>query len=212
MISHILASMRWRYAVKKFNPKKKLARISLDSLLEVTRLSPSSFGLQPYKILVVENKKLRKQIYEKACDQIKVVEAPYFLVFCTYRKFTPAWVDSFVDLLSKERKLSKEKTDKLRKARREFIKETSPEDLDIWAGHQAFLALGVLLTSAAISKIDACPMGGFKPKELDKVLNLQKYNLRSKVLCTLGYRSPEDRAAKQKKVRWPASMVIMKIK
>lgn len=204
--------MRWRYAVKKFDTKKKLARIDLDELLEATRLSPSSFGLQPYKIIVVENKKLRKKLYKEACDQIKVVEAPYLLVFCTYRTYTQAWVDSFVDLFSRERKLSAEQTAKLRKARRAFIKETSNTDLDIWASNQAFLALGVILTSAAMVRIDACPMGGFKPKELDRVLNLKKYNLRSKVLCTLGYRSAEDKTAKQKKVRWPNSKVIIRIK
>lgn len=212
MLTKLLDSMRWRYAVKKFDTKKKLARAYVDDLLEATRLSPSSFGLQPYKILVVENKKLRRKIYEEACDQSKVVEAPYFLVFCTYQKFTLAWVDSFINLYLKERKLSPEKSAKFRKERRDFIKETSQADLDAWAGNQAFIALGVLLTSAAVSRIDACPMGGFKPKELDRILNLKKYNLRSRVLCTLGYRSDEDRTIKLKKVRWPSSKVIMKIK
>lgn len=209
----IIEAMNWRYAVKRFNPKKKLVASDLEMLLEIVRLSPSSLGLLPYKVVVIaNNKKLRQKIYDKAADQPKVLEAPCLLVFCTYRKFTKAFVDSFIDLFAKERKLSQERVANLRKARRAFITETSAKDLDEWAGDQAFVGLGVLIAAAAVARIDAGPMGGFKPEVLDTVLNFKKYNLRSRVMCALGYRSDDDPESKQKKVRWPKSQFIMNIK
>jgi len=209
----IVEAMNWRYAVKRFDPKKKLATSDLEMLLETVRLSPSSLGLMPYKVLVIaNNKKLRQAIYDKAADQPKVLEAPCLLVFCTYRKFTKAFVDSYIDLFAKERKLSQERVANLRKARRAFITDSSATELDEWAGDQAFVGLGVLIAAAASAHIDAGPMGGFKPEILDKVLNLKKYNLRSRVMCALGYRSATDSESKQPKVRWPKSTFIVNIK
>lgn len=212
MLARFLSALRWRYAVKIFDPGKKLAAKDLNALLEAARLSPSSLGLQPFKIVVVENKAARQLVFEKACDQPKVVEAPYFLVFCTYQKYDRAFVDRFIDRFAAARHMSEEKVAKLRKARRAFITKSPFKELDEWAGQQAFLALGTLLSAAALSRIDACPMGGFKPAELDKVLNLQKYNLRSRVLCTLGYRASTDKEAKQAKVRRPLDELVVRIK
>ncbi len=209
----IISAMNWRYAVKRFNTKKKLTSTDLEALLEIARLSPSSLGLMPYKIVVIaNNKKLRQKIYDTACDQPKITEAPYLLVFCTYRKLTTAFADSFIDLFAKERKLSNEQVANLRKARRAFITETSHKELDEWAGDQAFIDLGVLIASAALLRIDAAPIGGFKSEVLDKVLNLKKYNLRSRVVCALGYRSDQDTEAKEKKVRFSKSDFVIKLK
>ena len=208
----IIQALHWRYAVKIFNPKKKLAAADLNALLEAARLSPSSLGLLPYKIVVVENSAARKLIFEQASNQSKITEASHLLVFCTYRSYTRSFIDAFVDMFSKERHLSPEQTANLRKARRAFVKETSPKDLDEWAGDQAFIGLGILLASAAMVGIDAGPMGGFKPEVLDEILNLRRYNLRSRVLCALGYRSAEDAEAKAKKVRWPFKDFVIKIK
>mgnify|MGYP001313661080 CR=1 FL=1 len=210
-LPEIISAMNWRYAVKRFN-SKKLTSIEVEALLEAVRLSPSSLGLLPYKIVVVENKAARKLIFAKAADQPKVLEASHLLVFCTYKKLTKAFVDSFIDLFAKERKLSMERVAKLRKSRRAFITETSAKELDEWAGDQAFIGLGVLVASAAIARIDAGPMGGFKPHVLDQILNLKKYNLRSRVMCAIGYRSSEDKEATQKKVRRPKSDFVLRIK
>lgn len=211
-LNDVIKAMKWRYAVKYFNKKKKLTNHELELLLEAARLSPSSLGLLPYKIVVVENKTARKLIYDKASDQPKVLEASHLLVFCTYRKLSRSFVDSFIDLFAKERKMSMEQVANLRKSRRSFITETSAKELDEWAGDQAFVGLGVLLTAAAMARIDTGPMGGFKPEIVDKILNLKKYNLRSRVMCALGTRSLEDTEARQKKVRWPKSDFIIKIK
>lgn len=212
MLARFLSALRWRYAVKEFDAKKKVAAGDLASLLEAARLSPSSLGLQPFKIVVIENKAARQLILEKACDQPKVVAAPYLLVFCTYQKYDRAFVDRFIDRFAAARHLSEEKVVNLRKARRSFITKTPFKELDEWAGQQAFLALGTLLSAAAFSRIDACPMGGFKPAELDKVLNLKRHNLRSRVLCTVGYRSASDKEAKQAKVRRPSDELIVRIR
>lgn len=211
-LNDVIKAMKWRYAVKYFNKKRKLTNHELELLLEATRLSPSSLGLLPYKIVVVENKTARKLIYDKASDQPKVIEASHLLVFCTYRKLSRSFVDSFIDLFAKERKMSMEQVANLRKSRRSFITETPAKELDEWAGDQAFVGLGVLLTAAAMARIDAGPMGGFKPEVVDKILNLKKYNLRSRVMCALGTRSLEDTEARQKKVRWSKSDFIIKIK
>lgn len=209
----IIAAMNWRYAVKRFNPKRKLTATDLEALLEITRLSPSSLGLMPYKIVVIaNNKKIRQKMYDTACNQPKIIEAPYLLVFCTFRKFTTAFVDSFIDLFAKERKLSNEQVANLRKARRAFITKTNHKELDEWAGDQAFIGLGVLIASASLLRIDAAPIGGFKSEVLDKILNLKKYNLRSRVVCALGYRSDKDLEAKEKKVRLAKSKFITRLK
>ncbi len=211
-LKEILKAFNWRYAVKIFDTKKKLAKTDLNTLLEIVRLSPSSLGLQPYKIIIVENKKLRQKIFAKASSQRKILEAPYLLVFCTYRSYSRAFVDSFIDRFIHARKLKPEQAKRLRTARQQYITETSFKELDEWAGNQTFIALGVLLSAAAMARIDAGPMGGFKPKVLDEVLNLKKYNLHSRVLCALGYRSATDPEAKAIKVRRALSELVIKLK
>ncbi len=208
----ILTAFQWRYAVKIFDTKKKLHKADIETLLEIIRLSPSSLGLQPYKIVIVENKKLRQQIFNIASHQRKIIEAPYLLVFCTYKKYSRTFVDSFINRFVKERKLTLQQAKNLRTARQEYISKTSFRELDEWAGNQAFIALGVLLSAAAIAHIDAGPMGGFEPKKLDKILNLKKYNLHSRVLCALGHRSFKDPEAKAIKVRRPLSELVIKLK
>ncbi len=213
MLSDILKAFRWRYATKMFNPKKRLAERDLSRLLEIVRLSPSSLGLQPYKILVISSKKVRQQIVDSgACTQRKVLEAPYLLVFCTPTRFPRTFIDSFIDRFRDERKMSEAEVAKLRAARRTYAATTDIAKLEQWADEQVFITLGVLISAAALARIDAGPMGGFKADLLDEVLKLKKLHLRSRVLCSLGYRDPTDPEAQQKKVRRSAEELFIHIK
>ncbi len=213
MLSDILKAFQWRYATKLFNPRKRLAASDLKRLLEIVRLSPSSLGLQPYKILVISNKKIRQRIVDSgACTQRKVLEAPYLLAFCTPTSFPRSFIDSFITRFRDERKMTEADVAKLRAARRKYAATTDFAQLEQWADEQAFIALGVLLSAAAMARIDAGPMGGFKVDILDSVLGLSKKKLRSRVLCSLGYRDSSDPEAKAKKVRRSFSELFTEIK
>lgn len=211
-LDRFLKAMHWRYAVKKFAAGKKVPAAELNKLLEAARLSPSSLGLQPYQIVMIENKQARALLYPAACDQRKVVDAPHLLAICSYRKFTKDFADRYVDLVVKGGFISPEAAKALRASRRDFVKKTPAADIEAWAANQAFIGLGVLLSAAASAGIDACPMGGFKPELFDKVLNLQKYNLRSRVLVTLGQRSPDDELAHSPKIRRAFKDFLVRIK
>ncbi len=197
----ITEDLNWRYAAKKFGPNKKVPKKDLSELLEALRLSPSSYGLQPWKFLVITDKNLREKLRPHAHDQAQVTDASHLIVLCSITDINENYVRKYIESMAKTRKITVESL----KGREDSIiaamKRKTQDIREDWAQHQVFIALGMLLAACAQKRIDACPMEGFEREKFDEILGLKKKNLKSVVLCTVGYRGNDD-YAKKKKVRF----------
>ncbi len=207
----IIKKLSWRYAVQKFDPTKKVSDKDFDVLIEALRLSPSSFGLQPWKFVVVKDPAIRQKLHEAAYNQSKVIDASHFIVLCSMENITPELADRYVESVAKARNVSMESLAALLKSRRGFIEGSTKEELSTWASNQVFIALGVLLTTAAAMNIDAGPMGGFDDEKFDEILGLKELGLKSRVACAIGYRAADDHAANHPKARFDKPEVVIEI-
>lgn len=197
----IIDNLNWRYATKKFDSSKKVSQENLDILQEVLRLTPSSYGLQPYKFLFIENKEIREKLKEKSWGQPQVTDASHLLVLCSYIDMKEEHIDAHVVNTANTRGMDVEAL----KGYSDFMKNTigqlDVEKKQIWNSKQAYIALGQLLHACAELKIDATPMEGFDPAGYDEVLGLKEKNLHASLVCPIGYRSEEDANQHFKKVR-----------
>ena len=205
----ILKTLNWRYATKKFDSSKKISAEDWQALEQSLVLAPSSFGQQPWKFFVIRNSSLRQQLQQQAWDQSQVTDASHLVVLAIKQGIDNDDVDRYLDRVMEVRQTPKEKLAGMEKAIKGFL-ENSPFPLEPndWSTRQVYLALGFLVYSAALLKIDACPMEGFKPAECDKLLGLSDRGYASRVLCALGYRSPEDKLADMAKVRYATDEVV----
>jgi nitroreductase len=207
----LIDQLRWRYAVKKFDPGQKLDNRQLDTILESLRLSASSFGLQPYRIVVVEDPGLRKSLVEHSMNQDKVLHASHLLVFAIKQEITDRDIEDYIDLIAATRNTDRDSLGGMENILKQFIRRKSPEDYRNWATRQAYIALGNLLTVCAAMEVDACPMEGFIPAEYDRVLTLDSYGLTSKVIAVLGFRAQDDTTADLNKVRMSMDDFIVRM-
>lgn len=196
----IIQALTWREATKKFDTEKKLTREQLDMLIEAARLAPSSFGLQPWKLVVVSDPEVRAKLRAASWDQPQITEASQLFVF-TAQMPTPELVDAFVANISATRGTPLESLAELSQMIKDSIEGKNEDERLEWAKKQAYLALGVTLTSAAVLGIDSCPMEGFDPAKYDEILNLSKQGLHTAVIMTVGFRTAEEAAIDSKKVR-----------
>ncbi len=210
-MSDILQALNWRYAVKTYDPSKKLDEKDFDELLETIRLAPSSFGLQPWKFIVVENKETRNKIKENAWNQNQVTDASHLIVFCAKTDVTEDYIKEYIKDTANIRNISVETLKGYEDMMLGFRKGHTKESISEWTKRQTYIPLGMLLQAAAIKRIDATPMEGFSSQEVDKILGLKEKGLTSVALCALGYRSKEDKTMHYKKVRHSHSKVIDKI-
>ena len=201
--------LNWRYATKKFDPTKKVGEKDLNQLIESLRLSPSSLGLQPWKFIIVTNKTLRQKIRFSAWNQSQVTNASHLIVLCARKEIDAKYIDSYVALMKKERKMSAIKAFGYATYLKTYVGRKKPEEQKVWASKQVYIALGFLLSAAALLHIDSCPMEGFDPKKCDKILGLEETDYTSVLLCPVGYRAKDDKYAKEKKVRWKKKQVIV---
>ena len=197
----ILSKLNERYATKIFDPSKKVSESDMEKLLEAIRLSASSFGLQYYKVLVVKDPGIREQLRNAAWGQSQITDASALLVFAVKSDMDATSIDEFIDLVSETRNVPKTALAEYSNMMKGSIAGMTQEQIDTWNSKQAYIALGFGLVSAAILDIDACPMEGFNPVEFDKILNLNKQGLNSKVIMAVGYRSEDDKYQYLTKVR-----------
>lgn len=204
MNSPFLSALNWRYATKRMNGQKIPSEI-IGRITEAARLAPSSYGLQPYSLLVVENPELRDRVYKLAANQPQLTEASHLLVFAVWDQFGDQDVDSFMELIARERSMPLSDLGGYAETIKGTLKALGDAEAKRqWASRQAYIALGTVLAAAAMERVDATPMEGFDPQALDQVLGLRDMNLRSVVITTLGYRDTEnDGLASLPKVRWP---------
>jgi nitroreductase len=200
-MSNFIKNANWRYATKKFDATKKISKQDLETLKEAIRLSASSFGLQPYKVLIIENPELRAKLQPAAWGQSQIVDASHLIVFANITNFGETEIDLSIANLTETRGLP---ADSL-KGYGDFMKSkivTLPEDVrNTWASKQTYLALGNLLNAASELKIDVTPMEGFEPTQVNEILGLGKLGLNATLLATIGYRHEEDATQHYAKVR-----------
>lgn len=207
----LLEQMHWRYAVKAFDPAQKLSAAQFDALLESLRFSASSFGLQPWKFVVVNSPALRAKVREHSWGQSQVTDASQLIVLCAQRELTAADIDRWSATLTKTRGGDPAIHEGYRKMMHGWHKHQTPEQLRQWMARQVYLALGTLLTAAAALGIDACPMEGFDPVKVGEVLGLDKLGLEAVVMCPVGFRSASDKYAGVAKVRYGKDEVIVRM-
>jgi nitroreductase/dihydropteridine reductase len=203
-------SLRWRYATKKFDPAKKLSDAEMADLLESARLSASSFGLQPYKIVLVADPAVRAKVREHAWNQSQVTDASHLVAFCPMKTIDADYVKKYVDIIAATRGIPAESLTGFHDMMVGSIAARTPEQLAAWLRCQAYIAVGFLLSAAAAGGIDACPMEGFDPAHVDVDLGLLDENVTSAVLVALGHRADDDASASYAKVRFPKEELFLR--
>lgn len=196
-----LDHQNWRYATKKFDATKKISNEDLNILKEAIRLSSSSYGLQPYKVIIVENPELRAKIRPSAWGQSQIVEASHLIIFANEINFGTVGIDNYFKNTSETRQIPLESMKGYQDLVIKNITSLPEEMRNIWTAKQTYLALGNLLNAAAELKIDATPMEGFVPAEVNEILGLDKLGLNATLIATIGYRHEEDATQHNKKVR-----------
>jgi nitroreductase len=196
-----IENQNWRYATKKFDPTKKISADDLNTLKEAIRLSSSSYGLQPYQIIIVENPELRARIQPASWGQSQVVDASHLIVFANETAVSEEKIEHYLDLICQKRNLPPGSMKGYGDYMKSVLLKLSPEEFKIWTSKQTYLALGNLLNAAAELKIDTTPMEGFVPEQVNEILGLDKLGLNASLLATIGYRHQEDSNQFNAKVR-----------
>ena len=198
---NIIESLNWRYACKRMTGAK-VPQEKVDTILEAMRLSASSMGLQPYTILVISNENLKQELFEKGIKQPQIKEASHVVIFAAWAKITEAQISEYINHVAEERGVDPETLADFKNNIVNLVKSRPDEVNFNWAARQAYIALGTGLVAAAAEEVDATPMEGFNPADVDAVLGLAEMNLRTVVAMPLGYRDEaNDFLAKVKKVR-----------
>ncbi|MBF2707846.1 NAD(P)H-dependent oxidoreductase [Flavobacterium soyangense] len=200
-MNHFLETQNWRYATKKFDASKKISTEDLNTLKEAIRLSSSSYGLQPYKVIIVENPELRAQIQPAAWGQSQITDASHLLVFANQTSIGDTDIDTLIQNMSATRGIDKETLSGYQDFMKSNVNGLSEEAKAIWNSKQTYLALANLLNAAAELKIDVTPMEGFVPAKVNEILGLEALGLNASLLATVGYRHEEDATQYYKKVR-----------
>lgn len=196
-----LEALNWRYATKKFDPSRHLTETELANLLEAVRLSPSSYGLQPYRILVVTDPELRKQIQAASWNQSQVTEASHLLIFAHRTDFGPELIDSYLDEVAETRGTGRDALTGYSDFMKSKLLGLPADQKASWTARQAYIALGTLLSAAAEFQIDVCPMEGFEPARVNQILGLDAQHLSAVLMAPIGFRSAEDPTQNNQKVR-----------
>lgn len=200
-MSTFLENQNWRYATKKFDATKKVSSEDLNFLKEAIRLSASSYGLQPYKVILVETTDLRAKLQPAAWGQSQIVDASHLIVFANITNFGDKEIDEAIQNLTITRGLPADALKGYGDFMKSKISTLPVEKRNIWTSKQTYLALGNLLNAAAELKIDVTPMEGFEPEQINEILGLEALHLNAAVIATVGYRHEADDTQHYVKVR-----------
>ena len=207
----LLNALRWRYATKRFDPTKNVSEKDLRQLMQAVNLSASSFGLQHYRLVVVGDDAVKKELRAASYDQAQLTESSHVFVFAAMTEVSPDYVDDYMQRMADTRGLPVEQVQGFGEYIKGSLKDKSPDFIDNWNKRQAYTGLGTLLAAAAELRIDSCPMEGFEPPKYDQILGLTERGLTATVICPVGYRSPEDATQHHKKVRLPLEEMVVRV-
>lgn len=196
-----IENQNWRYATKKFDSNKKISPEDIAVLKEAIRLSTSSYGLQPYKVLIVDNPELRAKLKLVAWNQSQITEASHLIVFANIINIGGDEIDSYLKIISEARDIPLENLKSYGAFMKSKIATLPLEERNNWTSKQTYLALANLLNAAADLKIDVTPMEGFEREAVDEILGLKEKGLSVSLIATVGYRHEDDTTQHLKKVR-----------
>jgi nitroreductase len=211
-VQSLSEALHWRYATKKFDPAKKIPAETWSALEEALVLAPSSYGLQPWKFVVVDDAATKKMLSSAAHGQHQPVDCSHFVVFAARKNLGATDVDRFIERVAEVRSVSTESL----KGYADHIKVSADHAhkagiLDAWMARQVYIALGQFMTSAALLGVDACPMEGIEAPKFDEILGLSVMGYGALCACAAGYRAADDKYAVAAKVRFKAQDVILHI-
>ena len=207
----LLNALRWRYATKRFDPTKKVREDDLRQLTQAVNLSASSFGLQHYRLVVVGDDAVKKELRAASYDQAQLTESSHVFVLAAMTEVSADYVDDYMQRMADTRGLPVEQVQGFGEYIKGSLKDKSPDFIDNWNKRQAYTGLGTLLAAAAELRIDSCPMEGFEPAKYDQILGLTERGLTATVICPVGYRSPEDATQHHQKVRLPLEEMVVRV-
>ncbi len=194
-------SLKWRYAAKKFDENKQLSDDKVSVLKEAFTLTPTSYGLQPLKLVVVRDKAIQQQLAAQSFNQQQVAQASHVLVICIEKRIDAEYIKKCFENEKNIRGTKDEVLAPFRNFLTSHFSSKTPAEITEWATRQAYIALGNLLTVCAAEKIDACPMEGFLPEKYNEILKLSAHNISSVLVLPVGYRAADDMFSELKKVR-----------
>lgn len=205
----LLAQLNWRYATKKFDPAKKIAAADWAALEQALILTPTSYGLQPYRFLVLTDPALRAQLVPASWGQTQPVDCSHYVVFAARAQNTETDVDRYLARMAGLRGVTPESLGGFKKILMgDVVHGVRGQTALEWATRQAYIALGNFMTAAALVGVDTCPMEGFEPPRYDEILGLPAQGFHAVVACAAGYRSTGDKYAALPKVRFSAGELI----
>jgi nitroreductase len=204
----ILTALRWRYATKQFDASRSISAKDWDTLEQSLVLTPSSFGLQPWKFIVVQDPSIRAHLKQESWGQSQVTDASHLVVLTARKDLTKADIDAWVNRMAEVQGKSHEDVAPLRGMIAGFAEAKSCEQRYEWNVRQVYIALGQLMTTAAVLEIDSCPLEGISASAYDRILGLEATGYATVVACALGYRSDADKYAVTPKARFDLDAVI----
>jgi nitroreductase len=207
----VLGQLRWRYATKKFDPTKKIPSDVWAKLEQAVVLAPSSYGLQPWKFIVVTSPEVRKQLHPASYNQTQILDASHLVVFAARNPPAPVDVERHIARTAQVRGLKPEVLNDYKQRMLGSISRMTEADAFAWAARQCYIALGVFLSSAALFGVDACPMEGFQNAQYDEILGLKAKGLSAVVIATAGHRAADDPAASLTKSRFDVNDVVVRV-
>ncbi|MHA6280265.1 NAD(P)H-dependent oxidoreductase [Salinimicrobium sp. CAU 1759] len=204
-------ALKWRYAAKKFDPEKLLPSKKLEVLKRAFNLTATSYGLQPLKLIVVQNKEVQHSLMKASYDQKQIGTASHLLVICIETAIDKEFIKKYFRNVQEVRNTPDEILHPFRDSLIGDFEQKPVDEIKVWATHQAYLVLGTLLTVCAVEEIDSCPMEGFEPQKYNEILDLQKYGLEAVLALPVGYRAEDDFFASLKKVRRPVEETVIEL-
>lgn len=198
---HLLENLKWRYATKKFETKKKVSKQDLDILKEAIQLTPTSYGLQPFKILIIKDLETRNKLSSASYNQPQITTASHLFVFCNYTQLPKNEIENYIQLTAKTQHISPNILDDYKQLISNDLNQRNQTEIQNWSKNQNYIAMSNLLNACAELKIDACPMEGFDNKAYNEVLGLDKLQLNASILVPIGYRAIHDNSQYREKVR-----------
>jgi nitroreductase/dihydropteridine reductase len=202
-----IESLQWRYATKKFDSEKNLETSQLELLAQAFNLTATSYGLQPCRLIVVQDQDLKEKMVPHSYGQMQVKDASAVLVICT-TAVDEQYVKDYFSIVKKERDTPDEVIQPFQDFLTSTFSKKESAEIELWAKNQAYLILGNLLTVCAQQQIDSCPMEGFVPEKIDELLDLKNKGLKSTLLLPVGYRATDDQMSQLKKVRRPQQEMV----
>tara|TARA_B110001452_G_scaffold3546_1_gene3204 strand:- start:330 stop:959 length:630 start_codon:yes stop_codon:yes gene_type:complete len=190
----------WRYATKEFNSEKKITNSDLEIIKESIRLSPSSYGLQLFKVFIIESQKLKDKLRKVSFNQSQISDASHLFVFCNYTKVLEKDIDLYIQNKSLIQQMPITKNEGYGVFLKKNLLKKETEETSIWTNNQVYIALANLMTTCASLKIDSCPIEGFEASKYNEILNINERNMNAAVVCAVGYRSKLDTSQHEKKV------------